>query len=662
MTLTADTSPGAGTDVSPDEADDSAAPVRGESATRRSLRRFRRERVAMIALVTMGLVVVAAVIAPLLAPHDPLEQNLRRILEGPSTEHLLGTDQLGRDVLSRLLYAGRVSLLAAVQAVAVAVAIGVPVGLVLGYVGGWWDRVVMRFVDAVMALPGLILVIAIVAVLGSGLTNAMVALGIVFAPTFIRLTRASTLAVREELHVDAARVQGYRTSRILLRHVLPNAIAPVIIQISLALGLAMLIEAGLSFIGLGVQPPQASWGVMLAEGSAFLDQHAFLVVPPGLAITVSVLALTLVGDGIRDSLGRGVTTGHVRPRSRRRDRIRVVDETPRPAERPDGALLRVEGLTVDIHQPTGDPLRILDDVSFEVFPGEALGLLGESGCGKSMTALAVMGLLPAGGRITSGSVHLGDTDLTSRSERDMKAVRGARIGMVFQEPMAALDPVFTVGDQIGEPLRHHDGMSRRAARRRAIELLDLVGIPDPARRVDHYPHQFSGGMAQRAMIAGALACQPELLIADEPTTALDVTIQAEILELLRELQAELGMAILFVTHDLGVIADMCDRAVVMYAGQVVESGGVDELFTRPRMPYTEGLLRSLPQTTPRKGKLAAIPGAVPAPGEWPAGCRFAERCEHRDDRCGTPVPLDEVSVRHWSRCHRAGELDLEGAR
>lgn len=644
-------------------ADDDAVQV---APGRRGIARFRRDRVAVAALGLIVTVAALAILAPVVAPHDPLAQSLRNILQGPSSDHWLGTDQLGRDVFSRLLYAGRVSLLAALQAVGIAVAIGVPVGLLLGYFGGWVDRIAMRVVDAVMALPGLILVIAIVAVLGRGMTNAMIALGIVFAPTFVRLTRASTLAVREELHVDAARVQGYPTRRILVRHVLPLAMTPVIIQGSLTLGLAMLVEAGLSFIGLGVQPPRASWGAMLAEGASFMDRQAFLVVPPGLAITACVLSLTLLGDGLRDSIGRGVSAGHVRPSSRRPDSrrlIRVVRDGSQPAQptgsSEPGVVLSVEGVSVEIARRHASPVRIVDDVSFEIRTGETLGVLGESGCGKSMTALAIMGLLPHGGAITSGRVVLDGVDLTSLDSRGLRNVRGNDIGMVFQEPMAALDPVFKIGDQIGESLRHHRGLSRRAARARSIELLDLVGIPDPATRVDDYPHEFSGGMAQRVMIASALACEPKLLIADEPTTALDVTIQAEILDLLHRLQGELGMSILLVTHDLGVIADTCERAVVMYAGQIVEVGTVDELFLHPAMPYTEGLLQSLPQANAETHRLAAIPGTVPSPGRWPKGCRFGERCVHRSPECETAIPL--VGEGHQVRCVRVGQLELRGA-
>lgn len=634
---------------------------------RRAITRFRKDKVPMAALIVVAFIVSASVLAPLIAPYDPFSQNLRNILQGPSRDHLLGTDHLGRDVLSRLLWAGRVSLLAALQAVSVATLIGVPVGLILGFFGGWWDRICMRLVDAVMALPGLILVIAIVAVLGRGLSNAMIALGIVFAPTFVRLTRASTLAVREELHVDAAKVLGYSTPRILVRHVLPIAITPVIIQISLMLGLAMLIEAGLSFIGLGVQPPRASWGAMLSEGASFMARQFFLVIPPGFAISVSVLAFTLVGDGIRDSVGRGVSRGHVRGSGGPKAPTPfvpsdgVVSRADTVSKTPPGMLLRVEGISVDIASRDAPPMRILDDVSFEIRPGETLGVLGESGCGKSMTALAIMGLLPYGGSVTAGRILLDGVELTALGESEMRRVRGDQVGMVFQEPMAALDPVFTIGDQISETLRHHRGMSRKAAKARAVELLDLVGIPDARRRIDQYPHEFSGGMAQRAMIASALACEPKLLIADEPSTALDVTIQAEILDLLRALQADMGMAIMLVTHDLGVIADACERAVVMYAGQVVESGTVEDLFLRPRMPYTEGLLRSLPQSASPNERLVAIPGVVPPPGAWLGGCRFQDRCRYAQDDCAQPARLLEVAPRHSTRCRRSDELNLMGA-
>ncbi len=304
----------------------------------------------------------------------------------------------------------------------------------------------------------------------------------------------------------------------------------------------------------------------------------------------------------------------------------------------------------------------VDGVGFTVAPGETLAIVGESGSGKSVTALSIMRLLPNRvGQITGGSIRLGDLELTDLPEEKMRTIRGKEIGMIFQEPMTSLNPVHTVGAQIAEVLIEHEDVSGPEARERTIQMLETVGISEPARRVDNYPHEMSGGMRQRAMIAMALACRPSLLIADEPTTALDVTIQAQILDLMEDLQERLGMAIIFITHDLGVVAQMARRVVVMYAGQVVESAPVAEIFGRPRMPYTAGLLASIPRlgSAGQVERLQTISGQVPSLSERPAGCRFFNRCSHAQSECGvTPPPLEQATGEHEVRCLRWRELDL----
>jgi peptide/nickel transport system ATP-binding protein len=324
------------------------------------------------------------------------------------------------------------------------------------------------------------------------------------------------------------------------------------------------------------------------------------------------------------------------------------------------ALLEVAGLTVDVtDRRSGAQHVLVEDIGFSLDRGETLGLVGESGSGKSVTSLAIMRLLARGLRIRAGSVLLGEEDLVSASDRRMQAVRGDEIAMVFQEPMTSLDPAFTVGNQIAEAVLAHRDVSRADARRRAVDMLDMVGIPQAQERVREYPHEFSGGMRQRVMIAIALACEPQVLIADEPTTAVDVTVQAQILELLRQLQEDLGMAILFVTHDLGVVADTCDRVCALYAGQVVEQAVVDEFFGRPRHPYSDGLLRATPQTLGTARRLHIIPGTVPTPDALPSGCRFHPRCDHAVDRCSEAAPeLEHNRSGGLVRCLREQELHL----
>ncbi len=333
---------------------------------------------------------------------------------------------------------------------------------------------------------------------------------------------------------------------------------------------------------------------------------------------------------------------------------------PGPGEPLNEPLLSVRELRTSFITDSQEPARAVDGVSFDVHAGETVGIVGESGCGKTVTSLSILGLLPRGkARIEEGSSVLFDgEELVGAGERRMREMRGNEIAMVFQEPATSLNPVYPVGEQIAEALRLHRGIDRRRARAETLRLLDEVGIPDPPKRIDQYPHELSGGMRQRVMIAMALSCEPRLLIADEPTTALDVTIQAQILALLAELRERHGMAVLLITHDLGVVAEVCDRVVVMYAGQVVESGGVESIFRDPRHPYTRGLLASLPSMGSPRRRLEPIPGTVPGPTAWPEGCRFRPRCALADAPCREEQSLirvepDDSGADRTARCWRA---------
>ena len=325
-------------------------------------------------------------------------------------------------------------------------------------------------------------------------------------------------------------------------------------------------------------------------------------------------------------------------------------------------LLRVQDLRTYFHVG-GAVARAVDGVSFDIGAGETVGMVGESGCGKSVTALSLLRLIDAPGRIESGSrIEFEGRDLLSLDNEGIRRIRGNRIAMVFQEPMTALNPVFTIGDQVAEVARVHAGASRRAAWDRAVEMLNLVGIPDPRERAKSYPHQLSGGMRQRVLIAMALVMNPSLLIADEPTTALDVTIQAQILELLADLQQRLGLAVLLITHDLGVVAEVTSRVLVMYGGQIVERAPVGELFRNPRHPYTRGLLEAMPRLGRQRDRLAVIPGTVPPPTRWPSGCRFRDRCPWAWQRCADEHPPEYgVTVDHRARCHLVDEPARDAA-
>ncbi len=615
--------------------------------------------VALAGAVLMSLVALA-LLADWIAPYDPLRQDLAKALQWPSSAHWLGTDDLGRDVLSRLIHGCRIAIVAASEATGIAVAIGVPIGLFIGYRGGWWDWCVMRIVEAVVSIPGIMVAIVIIAILGPGLHRAMLALGILFSTSFLRLSRGVVLAEREEVYVRSARVIGASDRRILLRHIFPNIAPPLIVQTTLTVGAVLLSEAGLSFIGLGVQPPQASWGTMLNTAAAFMDLNWFLAIPPGVAIILTVLSINLLGDVLRDSIGRGIAVAAQPAADPAPARIAIVPSAsaapPPPVPRrpsANGEVLRVEGLDVMVATPGAIEVPVITDLSLTIARGETLGLVGESGSGKTLTGLAILGLLGPTLRATRGSIVLNGRTLHELDQKALEAVRGSEAAMVFQDPSTSLNPAFTVGSQIAEVLRIKKGLSRDAARRRAIELIDRVGIPRAAERAHAYPHELSGGMAQRVAIARALSCNPSLLIADEPTTALDVTVQQEILDLFRDLQGEFGMAMMFVTHDLAVAADVCDRIAVMYAGEIVEMAEVDVLFADPRHPYTRGLLSAMPHAARRDPPLPIIPGTVPRPGSWAAGCRFSNRCDLKTGVCDAPVPL--TGARRQVRCARAHE-------
>jgi peptide/nickel transport system permease protein len=414
-------------------------------------------------------------------------------------------------------------------------------------------------------------------------------------------------------------------------------------------GSAIMLVTMLSFLGLGLDAETPDWGTMLDEARKYQAVQPFMALPPGLAIMLAVLLFNFSGDALRDALMGRRGTPH-RALRRRAKRAGVAAEKSAT----DGdAVLAVDGLRVAYATESGLPFEVVSDVSLALRRGETVGLVGESGSGKSTTGLAMMGLMPAAAR-SSGHVWLGDCDLLAAPPQDVARRRGSDIAMVFQDPIGAFSPVHTVGRQIIEPLQTHKRLTREEATRRAVELLELVGIPNASTRIHDYPHQFSGGMAQRAMIAMALSCGPKVLVADEPTSALDVTVQAQVLKLIGRLSSEYDMAVLLISHDLGVIAEACDRVAVLYAGEIVEEGPVSEVLANPRHPYTHALITATPRNEAPSGRLPTIPGTVPPPWNWPQGCRFAPRCTFAIDRCSAA----KVPLTHHVRCIRAGEIHL----
>jgi peptide/nickel transport system permease protein len=618
--------------------------------------RRRLDVITALALAWLALIHIAALAAPWLAPYDPLKQNLSDALAPFSSDYWLGADHLGRDVLSRLIYGARVSVIAIGIVTAVAMAIGIPGGLLIGYVGGRLDRYAMRLVDILMSVPGLIIALSLITILGRGLVQSMFAVGIATGVASLRLVRGVTLEVRESLYIDASRAIGTPHRRILAEHVLPNVAGPVAVEATYIASVALLAEAALSFIGLGVPPPQPSWGVMLTDSRAQLATTPMLSVVPGIAITLTVLSINLVGDKLSDRLsGQELRTHPLDRRGRQAPPARTASApvTDRPAE---DAHIVVEGLTVTVDLPEHGTTELVSNLSFTISRGETLALVGESGCGKSITTLAVLGLLPPGVRLAEGSVTIGGEQLTDLSPSRLQQLRRRGVGRVSQDPMTSLNPAHTIGRQLGEVLEL-EGLPNAEVRRRCIEELERVGIPDAEARMDAYPHELSGGMAQRAAIAAALIHRPEFLVLDEPTTALDVTIQGEILDMLHDLREELGLSMLFVTHDFGVVADIADRALVMYAGQAVEEGDLRSVFSDPRHPYTRALLRSLPEHAHKGQPLPVIEGRVPSAWAWPAGCRFEPRCGEAVEACKEPVGLANLGERRNSRCvHEATHL------
>jgi peptide/nickel transport system permease protein len=657
--------------ITPDEAVEAAVAFAGLPRPRRAFRRLLHRPGPAIALAYLVVLGLAAIAAPLVAPYDPNELDIPNRFASPSWDHLLGTDDLGRDLLSRIIYGARVSMVVSLSVIAIAMAVALVFGLISGYVGGAVDSILMRIADGGLSFPPLVLALTVAGILGPGIGNVILALSIVFVFGLTRLVRGTALALREEAFIEASRASGSRTHRILSHRILPNVRSPLLIAATFGIAGALLAEAGLSYLGLGPRPPTASWGSMLRQAyDRALYQEPWQLLVPGTAIALTIYAFNLLGDGLRDVLGVGRSTRARRTERRGITTVRALAGAARSATSPDAgggaggagdALLCIEHLSVEFvseHRRT----RVVDDVSLIVRAGETVGLVGESGCGKTVTSLSIMRLVPSPpGQIVSGSIRFDGQDLATMSFKELRAIRGREISMVFQDPMTSLDPAFTIGSQLVEVQRLHRDVSRSAARARAIELLDLVGVPAPATRLGQFPHQLSGGLRQRVMLAIALANEPRLLIADEPTTALDVTVQAQILDLLRSLQRELGMAILFVTHDLGVVAELCDRVAVMYAGQIVEDAPVDQLFVRPQHPYTEGLLGAMPQVGRTEERLTVIPGQVPPPHAMPAGCRFATRCAYTISACGSgAIPLS-TNGDSAVRCLRADALSLRGA-
>ncbi|MFC4060108.1 dipeptide/oligopeptide/nickel ABC transporter permease/ATP-binding protein [Planomonospora corallina] len=623
----------------------------------------------------LALVLAAALTADLL-PLPRYDETLAGPPQsGPGPEHPFGTDALGRDLLSRVVHGARVSLGVGVGAVALGLLIGAPLGVLAGYRRRLTDTLIMGANDIALAFPSLVFALAVVAFTGASLVNVLVVLGLLGVPAWVRLLRGTTMVFAEREFVTAARALGARDRSVLWREVVPNVALPAASYAFIGMAVAIVAEGGLAFLGLSVQAPTPTWGGLINEGRPVLETAPHVVLFPSLVMFLTVLSANLVGDRLRaltDVRPSGLTPE--RPRRARRGRRGRRDAggpkgaalppetadpegTPLPPEagphRMDpGALLQVAGLRTYLPTPRGT-VRAVDGVSFTLRRGRTLAVVGESGSGKSMLIRSILGLVPGGGASRAGRVHLDGNDITGLDGEEMRRILGTRFGAVFQDPMTALNPVRRIGVQVCEPLRVHLGMGRRAAWARGTELLASVGVPEPARVMRRYPHQLSGGMRQRVTIAMALACGPDVLFADEPTTALDVTVQDQVLRLIRRLREDNDMAVVLVSHDLSVVAEHADEVIVMYAGKVVERGPATALFERTRMPYTEALLAAVPKLTdPAHHPLRVIAGRPPDLADPPPGCSFQPRCPYARPRCaaGEPPLLAAETPGHLYAC------------
>lgn len=601
------------------------------------------------------LVILGAIFAPLVAPYPPNALDLTNPLSGPSASHLLGSDELGRDILSRLLYGGRRVLPGILEGVLTALLLAVPIGILAGYYGGKFDRLVGAITDALLSIPTIILVLVVLAIFPKNTLAAMITYGILVSPGFIRIIRGETLLLKQADFVSAARVAGVSDLQIMIRHIFPGVTRIAIVQGSFIAAGALGSMVALGYLGLTASAGEAEWGQMVASAGTMINRQPWLLVPSGGLIGLVALAFTLFGNVLRDASAEAIEAA---PRAISKNGSSLENIGQSQGVLPDhtNKLLSVVNLSVAFSSQGGDLLAV-DNISFDVNPSEIVGLVGESGAGKSITSLAILRLLPNAARIVNGQIIFDGQSITGMTDTEFDRLRGRSFGLVSQEPLSSLDPVFTIGSQLGELVRLHDGVNHKNNRSRCLDLLNQVRIRKPEQLLTMYPHEISGGMAQRVAIAMALAGRPKFLIADEPTSALDVTVQKEILALLRQLQLETKMSVLFVTHNFGVVADLCDRVVVLYAGQIFEEADVFQLFDHPMNPYTKGLLLANPSNAQPGQALPIIPGRIPSIGSWPKHCRFAQRCPYVADEClAGPIQLLSLADERKTRCIRVDDL------
>ncbi|QWW18771.1 dipeptide/oligopeptide/nickel ABC transporter permease/ATP-binding protein [Schaalia sp. 19OD2882] len=616
-----------------------------------------------ISLVVIVLIALMAILAPLIAPHDPLAIDIAR--QAPTGDHLFGTDEKGRDVLSRMIHGARYSLIIGLSATAFALVCGAVIGSIAAVSRKWVSEIVMRIMDIIMSFPGIALAAVFVSVFGNSLVVIILAIGFLYIPQLTRVVRANIMSEYGEDYVNAVVVSGASAPWILVKHVARNCIAPILVFATVLVADAIVFEASLSFIQAGIQEPTPTWGNILSDARAgVLAGRWWQALFPGLAIMITVLCLNILSEGITDAMVAAPKGAAPSPDQtsgdREADRLLLdpVAAHAAQAESLEEALARmreVEAARTDrlvfdssepallevkdlcIRFPRHGDVDVIDHVSFSVRPGETMGLVGESGSGKSITSLAIIGLLDPKAQIT-GEVFYQGKDLLTMPTKERLALRGNEIAMIYQDALSSLNPSMLIRSQMAQ-------LTKRGGKRSAEELLELVGL-DPKRTLESYPHELSGGQRQRVLIAMALTRDPKLVIADEPTTALDVTVQKQVIELLNELREKLGFAMIFVSHDLALVAEVAHSVTVMYAGQVVEQAPMRELLTDPRHEYTRGLLGSVLSIEGGAERLHQVPGTVPSPRDFPKGDRFAPRSSHPDYGEDIRPTMVEVSPGH----------------
>lgn len=600
-----------------------------------------------IALVILLAVVLISILAPVLAPYSPYEIGTARM--APDTAHMFGTDDKGRDILSRILYGGRISLVIGFGAVLFALVTGSIVGALAAVTRKWVSEVIMRILDIIMSVPGIALAAVLVTILGKSVPAIIFSIGFMYMPQIARIVRANIVSEYGEDYVRAVIVSGARAPWILMKHVLRNCAAPIMVFTVTLVADAIIFEASLTFLSAGIAEPTPTWGNILADARAgVLSGRWWQALYPGIAIMLTCLALNILSEGITDAMASAPSApvSSENSESRREADLLVADpvraykeqaaslagrlsalrevELARTDRRaPDYSvqpLLEVKNLSIGF--PRHGDVNVVDNVSFDVRPGQCMALVGESGCGKSITTKTIMNLLPDTARITGEVIYKG-TDLLKLTSEEHRKLLGTEIAMVYQDSLSALNPSMLISAQMKQ-------LTSRGGTRSAEELLELVGL-DPKRTLESYPHELSGGQCQRVIIAMALTRDPSLVICDEPTTALDVTVQKQVIKLLNDLQKKLGFAMIFVSHDLALVAEVASEITVMYAGQVVETAPTKELLTNPIHEYTQGLLGSVLSIEAHDGsRLHQVPGSVPSPADFPSGDRFAPRSSHPD--------------------------------